>query len=82
MIKRINFKQISQLDHKWVKSKINEFIKEDMPDGDITTNLTISNDKVVSSKMIAMESFIFCGGGIFTIHVFLKPINKLVPKGW
>lgn len=61
MIKRINFKQISQLDHKWVKSKINEFIKEDMPDGDITTNLTISNDKVVSSKMIAMESFIFCG---------------------
>ena len=39
----------------------NEFIKEDMPDGDITTNLTISNDKVVSSKMIAMESFIFCG---------------------
>ena len=32
-----------------------------MPNGDITTHITVTEDKVVSAKMIAMESFIFCG---------------------
>ena len=61
MKKRISFKQITQLEPEWVKSKIEEFIIEDMPTGDITTDNTISDITLSRAEMIAAEDFIFCG---------------------
>ena len=61
MHKRINFEQFTKLDPKWVKSQILSFIKEDTPNGDLTTDSIIFNNKPVIANMVAMEPFIFCG---------------------
>ena len=61
MHKRINFEQFTELDPKWVRSQILNFIKEDTPNGDLTTDSIIFNDKPVIANMVAMEPFIFCG---------------------
>jgi nicotinate-nucleotide pyrophosphorylase (carboxylating) len=63
-----------------VKLKINEFIKEDVPNGDITTHTTVTEDKVVSAKMIAMESFIFCGEEYLPSCFPRACITKVVAK--
>ena len=59
MHKRINFEQFTKLDPKWVKSQILSFIKEDTPNGDLTTDSIIFNNKPVIANMVAMEPFIF-----------------------
>ena len=61
MHKRINFEQFTELDPKWVRSQILSFIKEDKPNGDLTTDSIIFNNKLVIANMVAMEPFIFCG---------------------
>ncbi len=61
MHKRINFEQFTELDPKWVRSQILNFIKEDTPNGDLTTDSIIFNNKPVIANMVAMEPFIFCG---------------------
>ena len=61
MKKRISFEQITELEPEWVRSKIEEFIQEDMPSGDITTENTISDSISTEAQIIAAEDFIFCG---------------------
>ncbi|MFL2982913.1 MAG: carboxylating nicotinate-nucleotide diphosphorylase [Candidatus Neomarinimicrobiota bacterium] len=61
MKKRISFEQITELEPEWVRSKIEEFIQEDMPSGDITTENTISDSISIEAQIIAAEDFIFCG---------------------
>ena len=61
MRKRISFEQIEKLNPNWVKSQIEGFIREDAPNGDITTINTIPKDLIAKANMIAAEEFIFCG---------------------
>ncbi len=64
MRKRVHYPQLTSLPPDWVKKQIAIFIAEDMPTGDITTELTIRCDSIASGKFIAMESFIFCGESV------------------
>lgn len=61
MNKKINFDQQINLEPNWIRSKISEFIKEDTPNGDVTTDATVLESESVSAGMIAMENLIFCG---------------------
>lgn len=61
MNKKINFQQLTNLDNKWIRSKISEFIKEDAPHGDLTTKATVLDSTNITANMIAMEDLIFCG---------------------
>ena len=40
-MKRISHKQITHLDPKWIKIKIESFLREDAPYGDITSGSII-----------------------------------------
>jgi len=65
MPKRVQYPQNTSLNPEWVKQQIEHFKSEDMPDGDITTELTVKEDSIAQAKLIAMEPFIFCGASIF-----------------
>ena len=60
-MKRINYKQISYLKPEWIKSQIDKFIEEDAPEGDLTTEAINFKDSNVYAKMVAAETFIYCG---------------------
>ena len=44
-MKRIGHKQITYIDPNWIKIKIESFLKEDAPFGDITSSSIISKEK-------------------------------------
>lgn len=51
-----------------------------MPNGDITTNIVVTDHKIISAKMIAMESFVFCGEE-YLPYCFPKPCKtKVIAK--
>lgn len=64
MEKRIQYKQITSLDPNWVREQISQFMVEDIPDGDVTTEATVTPSTLVVAKMNAAEEFVFCGESI------------------
>tara|TARA_Y100001970_G_C14096481_1_gene782988 strand:- start:133 stop:945 length:813 start_codon:yes stop_codon:yes gene_type:complete len=54
--------------------KINQFLDEDLPTGDITTESTIVDDTTIEAKIIAMENMIFSGEQIIP-HCFGKTVD-------
>ena len=56
----MNYKQIKKLPEKYVKTKIKEFLKEDIPNGDITADYIYENERI-EAHIIAAEELIFCG---------------------
>jgi len=61
MEKRIQYDQITSLEPDWVRSQIAQFMKEDIPDGDVTTEATITHNSEVVARMNAADDFVFCG---------------------
>ena len=61
MEKRIEFEQITSLDPDWVREQIDHFMEEDIPDGDATTQATITESAPVISNMLAAEPFVETG---------------------
>ena len=61
MSKRITFSKVLKLDPIWVCKKIDQFLCEDMPEGDLTTESTVSENRNVVAQVIAAEEFVFCG---------------------
>jgi len=55
------YKQINELPEKYIKSKIAEFIAEDIPNRDITTDLTIDNHQIVLAQLITQQDTVFIG---------------------
>ncbi|MBP7215097.1 MAG: carboxylating nicotinate-nucleotide diphosphorylase [Candidatus Kapabacteria bacterium] len=55
------YKQITNLSEEYIKSKIAEFIAEDIPNNDITTELTIDNRDIVMAKLITQQDTVFIG---------------------
>ncbi|HRS01184.1 MAG TPA: carboxylating nicotinate-nucleotide diphosphorylase [Bacteroidota bacterium] len=55
------YKQINELSEKYIKSKIAEFIAEDIPNRDITTDLTIDNHQIVLAQLITQQDTVFIG---------------------
>ena len=63
-MKRISHKQITHLDPNWIKIKIESFLREDAPRGDITSGCIISTEKKIHAKMISADDLVFCGKAI------------------
>ena len=64
MESRIQYDQINSLDAQWVRDQIAHFMEEDIPDGDVTTEATITESKPVIANMVAADEFVFCGESI------------------
>ena len=79
MEKRIEFEQITSLDPDWVREQIDHFMEEDIPDGDATTQATITEYAPVISNMLAAEPFVFCGESIIP-YCFPEPCLVDVKK--
>ena len=62
--KRIQYDQITTLDPDWIRDQIAKFMAEDISDGDVTTEATVSASTSAIAKMNAAEDFIFCGSSI------------------
>ncbi|MCX6145874.1 MAG: carboxylating nicotinate-nucleotide diphosphorylase [Candidatus Kapabacteria bacterium] len=57
----IEYSQISALPESYLKEKIKEYLLEDMPNGDITTNPLISGSKNIVAYIQAQEDIIVAG---------------------
>ena len=64
-----HYKQYINLDEHVIIKKVNAFLKEDLSEGDITTDATIPKDIVVEANIVAMENMIFAGKQIIP-HCF------------
>lgn len=67
----INYPQYTELSEEYVKNKIQEFLQEDAPNGDITSNLTIEEHETTTAELLAEEEIIFVGEKI--IKHFFSP---------
>ena len=59
----MNYKQVKKLSAEYIKTKIKEFLKEDIPRGDITTD-SIYKKEIIEANIFAAEELIFCGKDI------------------
>tara|TARA_Y100000588_G_scaffold252851_1_gene267400 strand:- start:52 stop:909 length:858 start_codon:yes stop_codon:yes gene_type:complete len=79
--------QINTISKKYVLSKIDQFLSEDSPNGDPTTELTVDNKKNTSALFICEDECVFAGEQILTalnddfkINIFTKD-GTLLQKG-
>ena len=63
------YTQYNVLDENEIIKKINDFLNEDMPNGDITSNATVKENISTVANIIAMEPMIFSGEKIIP-HCF------------
>ena len=76
------YNQIKTLDPAEVRKKISFLLQEDMPNGDITTQLVINKNQRGKYILRARENMVFCGGPII-INSFSKQVKVsiLVQEG-
>ena len=78
--KMLLYKQINKLDPKLVAKKLKQFLKEDMPAGDATTESVVLKDTKEVFAIQAREPMIFCGNpiieNIFSSKVKIKTMAK------
>ena len=80
----IIYKQYKILPHEYIKSKVSEFIYEDMPNKDLTTQGVLDNNNVVA-EIQAVDSLIFSGEKIIpyffpnscSVRMYAKDGEKL-----
>ena len=60
----IEYPQYLHLPKEYIKVKITEFLAEDIPNGDITTNSIISDSAYATAEIQAVEKLIFAGAEI------------------
>ena len=58
------YKQIKSLPKEYIVEKLNNYINEDSPSGDPTSDLTIKETKIATSFLVSEDSAIFCGSPI------------------
>ena len=56
----MNYKQVEKLPIEYIKTKIKEFLKEDIPRGDITTDHIYKNE-IIEAHILSGEELVFCG---------------------
>ena len=81
------YEQINVISKDYVLSKIDQFLSEDSPNGDPTTELTVDNKKNTSALFICEDECVFAGEQILTalnddfkINIFTKD-GTLLQKG-
>lgn len=60
----IKYNQIKEIPKDYLNYKLNEFLEEDSPDGDITTQGTISPDSTVVAQLIAKDDLVLSGRNV------------------
>ena len=65
----IEYPQHKKLSDEYIIGKINYFLAEDIPNGDITTESTTSDDSEITAEIHAAEKLIFAGSEIIP-HCF------------
>ena len=65
----MNYRQIDKIPKKYIKNKIKEFLKEDVPRGDLTTDNIYNEKEKIEAQIQAGEELIFCGKSI-VINMF------------
>ena len=75
-----NYIQHITLDKNIIIEKINSFLKEDMPEGDLTTDSTISDGQIIEADIIAVENLIFAGKEIIPYCFNADTIIHLHPS--
>ena len=77
---KLLYKQIDRLDPKQVSKKLEVFLKEDLPAGDITTENVVLTDTEEVFAIKSREAMVFCGNpiieNIFSPNVKTKIIAK------
>ena len=76
----ISYKQHTNLSEEFIIQKLNEFLDEDIPEGDKTSIGTVPNDKEIIAEIQAVENMIFSGesviNGMFKnfaqVEIFIK----------
>ena len=80
------YKQIKSLPKEYVVEKLNNYINEDSPSGDPTSDLTIHDSKIATSFLVSEESAIFCGSPIisslddFEVELLCKDGDSIIPN--
>ncbi len=76
----MNYEQIDNIPKEYIKSKIKEFLKEDIPKRDITTDNIYNGKEIVEAQIQAGEQLIFCGKNIvmntFDKNCIIKKISE------
>jgi nicotinate-nucleotide pyrophosphorylase (carboxylating) len=65
----IEFPQYINLSEKYIRAKISEFLAEDLPNGDVTTDSIIPETEYITAKIQALEKLTFAGA-IIIPHCF------------
>jgi len=84
----IAYTQYKLIPEEYVKEKIAEFMAEDVPAGDITTHLTVSDDEIITANIQAQEELLFVGERVLPyffdetaeFELFYED-GDIVPKG-
>ncbi|HEY9844209.1 MAG TPA: carboxylating nicotinate-nucleotide diphosphorylase [Candidatus Obscuribacterales bacterium] len=63
------FERMLSLDGDYVKRRIEDFLNEDMPEGDATTQATVAPDTQAQAELLANQSMVFAGEQVL-IHCF------------
>ncbi|MEZ0374522.1 MAG: nicotinate-nucleotide diphosphorylase, partial [Candidatus Sericytochromatia bacterium] len=63
------FERMLSLDGDYVKRRIEDFLNEDMPEGDATTQATVAPDTQAQAGLLANQSLVFAGEQVL-LHCF------------
>ena len=80
------YKQIKSLPKEYIVEKLNSYINEDSPSGDLTSDLTVKETTIATSFLVSEDSAIFCGSPIilsldnFEIELLCKDGDLISPN--
>ena len=73
----IEYPQHKKLSDEYIIGKIAYFLAEDIPNGDITTESTISDNSEITAEIYAAEKFVFAGSEIIP-HCFGEKCEVMI----
>ena len=75
-----NYTQHIKIDRDLIIKKVNSFLEEDLPQGDITTDSTIQNNQIIDADIVALEDLVFSGKEVIP-HCFNAETEIYVNDG-
>ena len=78
----ISYKQHTDLSEEFIIRKLNEFLEEDIPEGDKTSIGTVPKDAEIIAEIQAVGNMVFSGGPIINaMFKNLAKVDKLIKDG-
>jgi nicotinate-nucleotide pyrophosphorylase (carboxylating) len=63
------FERHLSLDSDYIRRRIEDFLNEDMPEGDATTQATVAHDTIAHAEIVANQALVFAGAQVLN-HTF------------